>query len=382
MLLSDTPSSIFSSDEPVLTAIFVCSHCHRLTLLPHTVWVHGTTDNPQAARPAVRRSDGPSKKNSYLIQPLDRFRYRSNFNVLSGDFTTRRWNEFPICSECVSVVEQRLKFERSYVEDQVRYLSMVAVDEHKRRYDAFPQLISRVRSDASTFLEVTRQYTADIERCSTPELSAPKPRPDDPASSKAPVSRFRRALPTDSGSQFGFSSLTLASAFRIGTNRHYATINDCRLGTNTPDPVPPEELEHSLFYTCQLIQAIGAFVSVDTTVLVIGCPLSFADKGSEKGAVLIVSDLKSRRGVQGFQAFINRMVGLCQAVFKGDKFSDSGFSPPHVIDLGRGTISDDSFVWDPKKPAVFTSAMKHFMFNLKYVQRRALLTAVRELEPA
>jgi hypothetical protein len=381
LLVSSEATSVFPSDDPALTALFVCPHCHRLTVLPATVWIHGA-DRSSTVRGTPGRSSSGTKKHTYLVQPIDHFRYRSNFNVLAGDFASRQWTEFPICSECVSILEQRLKFERTYIDDQVRYFGMVAVEEHKRRYDAFPQLISRVRSDASTFLEVTRQYTADIERCSAPEAPALKARVTNPDAARTTPSRSRRSLPPDTSLLFGLKSLTLASAFRIGTNRHYATINDCRLGTNTPDAVPLEELESSLFYTCQLIQAIGAFVSVDTTVLVIGCPLSFADKGADKAAVLIVSDLKGKKGVQGFVAFIQRMVALCQAVFKADKFAESSFSPPHVIDLAHSTISDESFVWDPKKPAVFTSAMRHLLFNLKYVQRRALLSAVREMEQA
>jgi hypothetical protein len=97
---------------------------------------------------------------------------------------------------------------------------------------------------------------------------------------------------------------------------------------------------------------------------------------------LTVYDYKSQTGVEGFVAFIQRMVSFCQAVFKANKFADSSFSSAHVIDLAHSTISDESFVWDPKKPAVFTSAMRHLLFNVKPVQSRALLGAVRELEKA
>jgi hypothetical protein len=362
-------------DDVIYNAVFVCSHCKRLTLITRDLWTSDSAapDAPSAPR---RRAQshllGPS---AYALRrDLGSWRFRTSYQQMLGDFGRRQCAAFPLCSGCIGHLCPRWRYEAAYLAEQTAYLARVAVPDALARYAELERANARLRNDVCAFREVARQYSAEIERIARPAPAAGRAAEERarPAGAAAP----RSAPPAPAAPPF--PGLAFASAYRIATRRHYGCINDNRLGTGSPDAVPPDEVDRALFFVAHMVQALGRLARVETPALSVGTTVALRTE-RDGALVLTAADLRSGRGQRAFCAATAALVEILNQIFESQLFAESNFSPPHRIDTAKAEISGDKYLYEKARPAVFTSAMKHLLFSLKYTQKWALQAAVSGL---
>jgi hypothetical protein len=364
-------------EELISPAIFVCAHCKKLTLIPRDLWT-SESDSLSSTAPARRRGQNQLIGNStyILYQGISKYRFRGSYNQMLEDFKKRQCTDFPFCSNCINLLCPRWRYETQYLTEQTAYLARLSLPDALARYQELEKMNARLANDVSAFQEVARQYTSDIAKISHP-MSTTNRTSDDalghPLVSARPVPQDPPPLACR---QLPFSGLAFATTYRITTKRHYGCINDNRLGLNCPDVVPPEEVDRAFFFVAHMVQALGRLAGVATRELAVGAGVSLKDDDGSV-TVLTATDLKSRKGIKAFETGVRLLVGVVHRIFDSDTFAQSDFSPPHRVEMGRREVAGDSFVFDRKKPEVFTAAMKHLLFNLKYTQKWALQAGVR-----
>jgi hypothetical protein len=294
-------------------------------------------------------------------------------HLLKG-FESHHFSEFPLCSGCTLALLPRWRFERAYLDDQVRYLANLSIPDARKRCDELERLNQKLAQDAAAFQEVSRQYTTEIERVTRSSSLARGPS-DDRLASPQPPQLSAPPSPPQTQVASPFAALTLGTVFHITTKRHYGCINDNRLGTTTPDVVPVDEFDRAIFFLAQLVQAMARMADVQTADLVVGTSVFVSEDG--KPVAITSGDLKSRKGLQTFHTGIRRLVAIVQSIFESPMLAGSNFMPPHQIDMEKTELSGDSFIYNKKKPAGFTAAMKFLLFDLKYAQKHAMQSAVR-----
>jgi hypothetical protein len=292
------------------------------------------------------------------------------------DFKKRHCEEFPLCSTCISLLCPRWRYETQYLVEQTGYLSRLSFPDALSRYQELEKMNTRLRNDVSAFQEVSRQCSTEIEKMCHPVLIASRPSED----SLSHIALPPHAAPPDpqplACKSLPFCGLAFATAYRITTRKHYGCINDNRLGFSCPDAVPQEELDRAFFFVAHMVQALGRLARVETARLAVSASVVLRDS-DEQAFVLTPSDLKNRKGVKTFEVAVKLLIGVIHRIFESQVFTESDFSPPHRVELKKQEVAGDSFVYDRKKPDVFTAAMKHLLFNLKYTQKWALQIGVR-----
>ncbi|OHS92923.1 hypothetical protein TRFO_40730 [Tritrichomonas foetus] len=87
-------------------------------------------------------------------------------------------------------------------------------------------------------------------------------------------------------------------------------------------------------------------------------------------------DIKSSKSVNEFNKAMKILLPIIWKIFESPTILGGNFFPPYPLENEGLTISGHSLLLDKRKPYIFTEAMKWLLFDLKYIQMRALQLAV------
>jgi hypothetical protein len=271
-----------------------------------------------------------------VTRDVSRWPFLRDFEAILGSLRAPGWPALPLCPDCSAAYCQLLKFRCHFFADTNRYLTSVAVPDARRPTEALEQLNDRVARDTAVLVSVARQCACNAA------VVVRAPAADAPAHHRLArrASQIHAGLAPRAALPCPFSLLTLASAFRISTRRHYGCINGSRLGTGTPDAVAAEEFDRALLFLAQLLVGMGRLTGVEPLrPIAVGVGVSFADP--ERGSVALTCADVRRKRLPSFHQGVTELVALAALVFASRPFAETKFNP-HTRSRSRGRSSAGS----------------------------------------
>ncbi|EAY03201.1 hypothetical protein TVAG_049850 [Trichomonas vaginalis G3] len=347
-----------SPQKHLPNALFVCSRCRKLCIATELNW--------NAAFRNHRRQTFSTKtpRRIQLHCGKDfKWEYYDQFLEDKEIFQKREQADFPICNKCANLKLEQINCQRDYLKYESDPLSKnmpnVSLDIIKQ----LKHKTEKLKKEIQVYREVFESSSAGSDvRIETLSPSIPR---DESFRSKAPDTLMLRQNPNEN---LKVNTFVACTTFVISSNGHYGTINELRLGTQTPTPVPLEEINSGLMLLCQILNYYLSITKAYIFEIHLGPEMTF--KIHDHEYTLTAFDLKHKKSVKRFNEAMDIIMSVFSHVFV---FFDSGQPrPPFLIKPKDKTIGGESYEYELKHPEKWTLAMKYLLANLKSAQVQGL----------
>ncbi|KAH0785016.1 hypothetical protein GPJ56_010962 [Histomonas meleagridis] len=375
-LNNSTPQSPSKTNEQDKEGkiLYVCRHCNNISYLSQDFL------NPKPKKPQNefrRRSQGNVKGDLLELQTLiiqsdsyNDWEGRHTYENLRDFIEKKGLGIFPFCPKCSVLTSNIFKSKVKFYTKESKKLKDGAINSNTEN------VLNQKLAEINAQMKPLRVVSANTQKHLDALLSS---KPTLPECAPIPTSTtIPHSTSIGNSSDLDFNSIMLASTFRISTFRHYATINGNRIGTNTPDPVQYDEFDSGLYFLVQLLQAIGRMISSPITSFNLTSEIQFINS---KGVsdVFTSLKLKSSKTIASFREATKLLFKVSHKLFWDLTKININFSIPNEIDLKNSKISGESYIYDPKKPYLFTYAIKRLVMDLKMIQARTMQSAVYKI---
>lgn len=352
-------------NEKVQNAIFVCSGCGKMILLPRAVFSVPESPLAQSQPRTVTRRKTMIGKGFQTTLSVDRdfskWQFTSEFEDLQKEFSN-----FPFCSSCIEEQCKILQMKKAFLESELESLDAISSDFAK--CEEFEQIVEKTKAETSVLEEVTCTSDREMSRIALHPRQFDRDR-----KYSLPDSPIRRATSTT------FQHLKIIgiiTAFKITIMRHYGCINGNRVGTKTPDIVPEDEMDNGLFFIAQLLKEYGRILELDTSAIRVGVNVTLVNENGEDPIILTTTDFKDRKGIHRFGDAMKRLMAVAARIFTCTPLAEARCTPPQEIDTKDHKIAGVSYLYEKRNPADFTKAMRNLLFAMKYIQRQAFMASI------
>jgi len=365
-----------SGPDTLPNAIMVCGLCGKLCLASDDQW-SGSGSKDNISRHHMRRQTMSSKlyKKVILHNPcLKNWKYDEK---LEQSTSKSNYYVFPCCNNCCVIQSNGIFNQKKYYDNESIYLL-------KQIQNPNTKNICKILRDKVRKLDNEAQIINEVSECLERDMFHKKfvGKSDRFANMISTISNEYH-LPSNSdqisiysNSEINTMNIMLSTTFSIGFWRHYGTINGVRLGYQTPDPIPDDELDVALFFFAQLIQSLGSLARMDFTHVSIGSNVNICYLQS-KTIRLNSALFKSRNTAKELNEVMHDFMCFLSAVFSAIVSDDLIPPLPFKLNVNNRTIADISYDFDIKKPSKWTKAMRLLLFNIKSIQLRSLSNAVK-----
>lgn len=351
----------FNLEEWTPHAMFVCKKCKKICLIMKESW-KPDNDNPNA----TKKSNSLKKTIVIALKDEKPWILEDQYNEQMQVLNSHENFDYPMCNSCTSVQTDRLRAQKSYCIKQNEFLTSKANINIKQVVESINNQIAAIKKETSVLVDVINSNEDGYRRSTLRQNSIVKQN-DEPM-------KDDRTLVDPRDLSRGFGSYNFATAFSITTNRHYGVINTMRLGKDTPGHISSWEMDMAIYFLCQLMKLIANFTNTPTDEIIIGAGVTVL-LSNNKIYLVNSHDIKTKYYTQYKEAW-KVIMAVSHKIFNSKGISMTVHSPPNVINVKNFTIAGISYVYDKKKPQIFTAAARKLLYNYKFIQCQALRSAL------
>ena len=350
--------------------IFVCKKCRQLTVqLFYPNNSENSQDDPSVKRTRTRALNECTSY-CYTKNGYKDWVYLKDYEQKAEELKSLDFSHFPLCQTCLISATNRIS-------KKIMLYSKEVNDCYELKNQWENNAKKNMETELETYKTVIVATNETIDQMENkmkellenpPNRNLLKKKEDDVIVHCNDNKDVNRGPNHKCCSKFGM--VTLCRAFRISTSRLYGTVNGNRIGNNTPNQVPVEEIDRGLYYLIHMIHAIGKTISRPVTEFILSSKIEF--QVGKNTFIYSAAKLKSSKTIKQFNEGTKMLFYVCADIFRILISLNENFQTPNQIDLEHNCISNESFIYEQKNPHLFTIGVKRLLFNLKYIQNRAM----------
>jgi hypothetical protein len=310
--------------------------CNRLGIITSSTW------SDIRGKPTPSTIQLPELIDSVRTD-LSTWEHFAEFNALVEHTHDEHLPAFPLCDHCAEI----------------------ATEHANRLNDMMKHFVENIASIARYGDEFNSQALQDPEPLSPfqirPLRSSAPIAPSDPPAQK-PVFEAEPITEPEPIIRRVNSKFAQLAAFRLAIIGPFATINSLRLGRLNSVNVPLHEIQNGLMLLCRFLIYQMKTVGLDLRNVRISSTIQFMNADG----IFELRIPKHSKECDRFNSALTYMMGHFNAVFSSEYMRS--MRPANLIDIGKKTISGESFLYTKAEPVHFTRAMRKLIVNLKTVQ--------------
>jgi hypothetical protein len=306
--------------------------CNHLSVITETTFSRKSASTPQFPDTA-----------DAIETDLSTWEHARAFAFMADRTRDEHLPAFPLCDHCAEIGTEHAIRLSDLMKQFVANVASISKygDDFNRRVLPDPEPLSPFHMRVFT----KPPETADAEQ--TPPLN--------------PVAADREPDPAPLQRQVSPKFAQLA-AFRLAIIGPFAAINSLRIGRLNSVNVPLPEIQNGLFLLCRFLAYQMRTVGLDPGNVRIGATIQFVTADG----IFELKIPKHSKECDRFNLALVHMMALFDAVFSSAYMRR--MRPANLIDIGKRTISGESFLYSKSEPALFTRAMRKLVVNMKTIQ--------------
>lgn len=347
-----------STPKTIPNALFVCSRCRKLCIATELSW----NATAMSSRRMTFSTKTPRSINLYY-GPEYQWEHIDIFNKDKEIITKHQNSEFPICNKCANLKIDQICSQKDYYKYEIEQVQKNEAKFTLENIKNIKHKTAKLNTEIQVYKEVFASSNVSTEIRT--DTIAPVQSEDEIFH----VERRESVNPkANANEKLIVSTLMSGTTFVIGSNGHYGTINELRLGNMTPTPVPLEEINSGLMILCQLLNYyITITRALQITIRL--CPeITFTLNDTEY--VLSAFDLKHKKTTKRFNDAMNMIFTLFSYIFA--YFEAGQPRPPFMIKPKLKQIGGEPYEYEIKHPEKWTLAMKYLLADIKSAQIQGL----------
>lgn len=364
-------------------AIYVCAKCQNLVLVPKESFTSSEEtpndfsntnnhDTPQYLQTISHQNLSPLTID-LSFHPND-WLYLEKFVSLQQKASSFPNFPFPICPKCINSynkmtasIESNEKVQKSF-SFLMKQLSFNSIEHSIHQIeDDVNNLTTKIRSFSSipqtTLLSPIDPFESHFK--------APKLKREE---FKIQQSKTFYEIDRDFPLQKTHAlTLIIATTFVIGTDRHYITINNMRIGFYLYSRNTVEENNIGLSFVSHLLYYLLYAYHISFEHFVI-YPSGMIRKTEDNSQYYLKIPTKRHLSdIKKFNVALNMLFTAAYHLFSSNSVQSNCGAPPFEININQRTIEHASYVFDDSVKSLekWSLAMKYLLFNLKLVQIRS-----------